>query len=187
MIEPFLHNVKRDKDGKGTCSVSYTRCTIGQALVDAQLLRHTRIYPDKWPSCATQLGKRLRSLALGRYYEEADDEHAFRMLLQSLPRIPHAVELIERIVTDTSLKVDLSKHYFADEEHTDEVKQLLHAMSNGGAVGTWRANHRVGETIADHDFITRFGEAMDQVTDELATNNNGPAGVKLIVGNLPTK
>ena len=66
MIERFLHNVKRDKDGKGTCTVAYTRCQIGQALVDAQLLQHTRIYPDKWPSCATQLGKRLRSLALGK-------------------------------------------------------------------------------------------------------------------------
>ena len=145
MIERFLHNVKRDKDGKGTCTVSYTRCTIGQALVDAQLLQHTRIYPDNWPSCATQLGKRLRSLALGKYYDEADDEHAFHKLVQSLTINPEARELIERIVTDASLKVELSKHYFADEAHTTEVKQLLHAMSNGGAVGTWRAKHRVGE------------------------------------------
>ena len=56
IIQRFLHHVSRDKDGKGTCTVSYTRCQIGQALVDAKLLQHTRIYPDKWPSCATQLG-----------------------------------------------------------------------------------------------------------------------------------
>ena len=58
IMQRFLDNVSRDKDGKGTCTVSYTRCQIGQALVDAHLLQHTRIYPDKWPSCATQLGNK---------------------------------------------------------------------------------------------------------------------------------
>ena len=97
------------------------------------------------------------------------------------------MELIERIVTDTSLKVELSKHYFADVAHTDEVKQLLHAMSNGGAIRTWRAKRRVGARVVEHHLLCRFAEAMDQVTDELATTNNGPAGVKLITDNFITQ
>jgi len=133
------------------------------------------------------LSKRLRNLALRKYYGEADDEHAFHKLLQSLTTNAQARELIERMVTDPSLKVEVSKHYFADETHTTEVKQLLHAMSNGGAVATWRAKHLVRAAVAEHEFIGSFAEAMDQVTVELAQANNGPAGVKLIQEHFPNK
>ena len=53
IIQRVLRHVSRDKDGKATCTVSYTRSEIGQALVDAQLLQHTRVYPVPWFSCAT--------------------------------------------------------------------------------------------------------------------------------------
>ena len=38
-----------------SCTVSYTRSEVGQALVDAGFIQHARLYPDQWPSCATQL------------------------------------------------------------------------------------------------------------------------------------
>ena len=34
LIERFLQHITRGDDGEGTCTVSYTRCRIGQALVD---------------------------------------------------------------------------------------------------------------------------------------------------------
>ena len=65
LIERFLLNVQKSSDGIGYCNVSYTHCEIGQALVDAGFIKHARLYPDRWPSCARQLGKKLRGLALG--------------------------------------------------------------------------------------------------------------------------
>ena len=66
LIGRFLQNVTYGANSEATCTVSYTRCQIGQALVDAGLLIKSRLYPDKWHICVTQFGRHLRSLALGK-------------------------------------------------------------------------------------------------------------------------
>ncbi|MBP59914.1 MAG: hypothetical protein CMJ62_00185 [Planctomycetaceae bacterium] len=187
LIGRFLQNVTRGANDEGTCTVSYTRCQIGQALVDAGLLTKARLYPERWPICATQLGRYLRSLALGKYYVEMDDENAFHKLLQARTCSERAKVLIERVISDKDLKPHLSQHYFGDQAHIPEVKKLLHALSNGGSVDTWREKHRIRADVAEHEFVIEFTDTMSHVTDELAHQGNGPAGVKLIGERFPTK
>ena len=67
VIERFLRHVVPTASGDGLCTVSYTRSEIGQALVEAGLVNHSRLYPDTYWSCATQLGGKLRSIALGKF------------------------------------------------------------------------------------------------------------------------
>ena len=73
VIERFLRHVVPTATGDGLCTVSYTRSEVGQALVEAGLVRHSRLYPDTYWSCATQLGGKLRSIALGKFYLEMDE------------------------------------------------------------------------------------------------------------------
>ena len=149
LIGRFLKNVTYDANKEATCTVSYTRCQIGQAFVDAGLLTQSRLYPDRWPNCATQLGRHLRCLALGKYYVEMDDENAFHKLLQGLTCNERAKAMIERVVSDRSLKPHLSRHYFGNEDHTLEVKRLLHALSNGGTVDAWKKKCGIGAEVAE--------------------------------------
>ncbi len=107
---------------------------IGEALVKAGHRSHSRIYLDRWPSCATQLGKKLRSIALGRDYVEMDDKDSFHRRLQSKTDDSKARELIGRHVNGATLKPGLLMHYFGDENKVTYIKQLLHRMSDGGAL-----------------------------------------------------
>ena len=112
VIERFLQHVVPTASGDGLCTVSYTRSEVGQALVEAGLLQHARLYPDTYWSCATQLGAKLRNIALGKFYVEMDDKDAFHKLLQSRTASPVAKQAIDRIIADPTLKEELSRHYF---------------------------------------------------------------------------
>ena len=50
LINRFLQHVVPTASGDGLCTVSYTRCEIGQALVEAGFLANARLYPDSWPA-----------------------------------------------------------------------------------------------------------------------------------------
>ena len=145
LVGRFLKHVER-----GYCTVSYTRSEIGQALVDKGYIQHSRLYPDRWPSCVTQLSKDLRAIALGPYYVEMDDKDAFHRLVQASTKNGHAKQLIEQLVTDEFLKPNLSQHYFGDSSHIHEVKQLLHAMSNEGSPRAWRTHPNQKSTIVEN-------------------------------------
>ena len=56
VIERFLQHVVPTANGDGLCTVSYTRSEVGQALLEAGLVQHSRLYPDTFWSCATQAG-----------------------------------------------------------------------------------------------------------------------------------
>ena len=173
IIRRFLHYVQDTSSGDGLCSVTYTRCEIGQALVDAGFLKHARLYPDKWPCCATQLGSDLRAIALGKFYAELDDRDAFHKLLQAQTQNPEAKALIERIISDEALKPSLSEYYFGTSERTKEVKMLLHSMSNGGSAREWRVAHKVSRAD-DPAFIVDLHRVMGDVTHEIANTGVGP-------------
>ena len=76
VLQRFFRHVVPTASGDGLCTVSYTRSEVGQALVEAGLLRQARLYPDTYWSCATQLGHKLRNMALGKFYVEMDDKAA---------------------------------------------------------------------------------------------------------------
>ena len=177
VIERFLQNVQRHDDGTGYCIASYTHCEIGQALIDAGFIKHARLYPDRWPTCATQLGKKLRSLALGRFYVELDDKDAFHRLLQAKTSNAAAKERIDTLIIDASLKPDIAAHYFgqANEAAIAKVKKLLHALSNEGSVRTWRDEHNVPIEIDEHSFVVDFAERMREVAEEFARTEQGLA------------
>ena len=194
LINRFLRHVIPTASGDGLCTVSYTRCEVGQALVEAGLLEHARLYPDSWPSCATQLGKKLRAIALGTFYAEMDDKllhgrlrasDAFHKLLQARTRNTEAKALIERIIVDPELKSVLSKHYFDASDRIVDVKELLHSISNGGSPVTWQKDRGLRRT--DHKFVIDLQRVMSDVTQELATRGAGPQAIQLIAERFPTK
>ena len=185
IIERFLQHVVPTASGDGLCTVSYTRSEIGQALVDAGLLEGGRLYADVWPSCVTQLGKKLRAIALGKFYVEMDDKDAFHRLLQARTRNVEAAALLENVITDATLKNRLSKHYFGTEDNTSDVKELLHSICNGGSSEQWQHDHGISRT--DHEFVTDFHRAMAEVSRELASRDGGPEAVQLIAERFPTK
>lgn len=193
VIERFLEKVVQDSRGGGSCTVNYTLCEIGQSLVDTGLLQSSRPYPDdaapgkRWPVCATQLGKKLRALALGSYYVEMDDANAFHLLLQARTSSLEAKQLISRIIDDSAFKESLSQHYFETPSRIDAIKQLLHSMSNGGTTHRWRVEHGVRLSVPDHDFALDLQRAMEAVTQELALQGPGPAAEQLIAEHFPTK
>ena len=76
VLHRFFRHVVPTASGDGLCTVSYTRSEVGQALVEAGLLKQARLYPDTYWSCATQLGHKLRNMALGKFYVEMDDKAA---------------------------------------------------------------------------------------------------------------
>ena len=188
LIQRFLHNVQHE-NGLGHCNVSYTHSEIGQALIDAGFIKHARLYPDRWPTCATQLGKKLRSLALGRFYVELDDKDAFHRLLQAKTSNAAAKERIETLITDASLKPDIAAHYFgqANEAAIAKVKKLLHALSNEGSVRTWRDEHNVPIEIDEHSFVVDFAERMREVAEEFARTEEGLAATQMLAKCYPTK
>ena len=183
LIKRFLKHVDMDN----CCTVSYTHSAMGQALIDAGHLTNSRLYPDRWPSCPTQLGKKLRNLALGHKYVELDDKDAFHRLLQNATTNERAKGLIDQVIEDSTLKARLATHYFGDahDESVAKVKTLLHAMSNEGSPETWREEHEVPAQIEEHEFVLAFKVAQSEVTEELAQKN--PAAVEFIRENFPTK
>ena len=185
LIDRFLQHVVPTASGDGLCTVSYTRCEVGQALVDAGLIEHARLYPDSWPSCVTQLGKKLRAIALGKFYVEMDDKDAFHRLLQARTQNPDAKALIERILADQSLKPVLSTHYFDVADRIHDIKELLHSLSNGGSPVTWQRDRGLRRT--DHKFVVDLERIMSDVTQELATRGEGLRAIQLIAERFPTK
>ena len=186
MIDRFLKHVQRSASGDGLCNVSYTRSEIGQALVDAGFIQHARLYPDQWPSCATQLGKKMRGFALGKFYAEMDDKDAFHRLLQRLTQNAEARAIIERIITDDALKPTLSQHYFGNMDRVSDIKTLLHSLSNGGGPEAWRRKCGASRH-EDPPFVKDLQRVMAEVTEELATTGVGPEAVRYIAEHFPTK
>ncbi len=171
LIKRFLGHVERTSPRDGYCEVSYTRCPIGEALVKAGYLTHSRIYPDRWLSCVTQLGNKLRNIAFGSDYIEMDDKYSFHRILQSKTDDAKAREFIGRLVNDATLTPVLSMHYFGDENRVPAIKQLLHSMPAGGSAAVWRKQHTAPCDLVDDPFVVDVATAMSTVTHELADRN----------------
>ena len=167
LIKRFLEFVDQRPDGEAYCNMNYTHSEIGQALIDNGYIASARLYPDRWPSCATQLGRKLRNIALGKYYIELDDNNAFHRLLHARTRNEKAKVLIERIVSDATLKAELASHYFGrcDSTVLEKIKKLLHAMSNEGLPRTWREENNIPPSVIEHPFVVDFAEAMTAVSE----------------------
>ena len=185
VLEHFFRHVVPTASGDGLCTVSYTRSPVGQALVDAGLLQQTRLYPDTYWSCATQLVHKLRNIALGKFYLEMDDKAAFHKLLQARTQCPEAKDIIERIVSDPAFLEELSQHYFDGGGRREDIKVLLHKVSNGGSADEWQTERKMARP--NHAYIVSLCRAMSQVTLELATTGSGPAAIQLIAERFPTK
>ena len=185
VIERFLQHVVPTANGDGLCTVSYTRSEVGQALLEAGLVQHSRLYPDTYWSCATQLGEKLRNIALGKFYVEMDDKDAFHKLLQARTVNSEAKEVIERIISDRKLKEELSLHYFDVVDRQKDVKTLLHRVSNGGSSREWQKES--GISRADHLFVLDLQRFTSQVAEELAATGEGPAAISLIAERFPLK
>ena len=185
VIERFLRHVMPTASGDGLCTVSYTRSEIGQALVEAGFVQHSRLYPDTYWSCATQLGGKLRSIALGKFYLEMDDKDAFHKLLQARATNQEAKRVIERLTSDVSLRAELSRYYFDADDREKDIKTLLHRVSNGGAPREWQQSHGIDRS--NHIFVKDLQRTTSAVTRELAATGSGPAAVQLIAERFPTK
>ena len=185
VLQHFFRHVVPTASGDGLCTVSYTRSEVGQALVEAGLLRQARLYPDTYWSCATQLGHKLRNMALGKFYVEMDDKAAFHKLLQARTQCSEAKALIERILSDPTLLEELSQHYFEVPDRTEDIKTLLHRVSNGGSADEWQTEKKLARP--NHAYIVSLCKAMSQVTLELATTGSGPAAIQLITERFPNK
>ena len=185
VLQRFFRHVVPTASGDGLCTVSYTRSEVGEALVEAGLLRQARLYPDTYWSCATQLGHKLRNMALGKFYVEMDDKAAFHKLLQARTQCSEAKALIERILSDPTLLEEVSQHYFEVSDRTEDIKTLLHRVSNGGSADEWQTEKMLARP--NHAYIVSLCKAMSQVTLELATTGSGPAAIQLIAERFPNK
>ena len=131
------------------------------------------------------MGSRLRNIASGKFYMEMDDRAVFHKLTQARTGNAAAKELIERIVSDGSLKAELSQHYFGEPGREEDIKPLLHSVSNGGSPAEWQRERVLSRP--DHGFIVDLEHAMAQVTREFAETGSGPQAVALISARFPTK
>ena len=104
-------------------------------------------------------------------------------LLQARTQNQEAKAVIEALVSDASLKPTLSQHYFGDRDHVEQIKTLLHSMSNGGSPDEWRREH--GAFHADPAFIVTLHRVMAEVTAELAEAS--PDAVRWIAERFPKK
>ena len=92
---------------------------------------------------------------------EMDDKAVFHRLTQARTGNAAAKELIERIVSDGSLKAELSQHYFGEPGRIEEdIKPLLHSVSNGGSPSEWQRGRMLSRP--DHGFIVDLERVMAQ-------------------------
>ena len=110
---------------------------------------------------------------------------AFHKLLQARTQCSEAKALIERILSDPTLLEELSQHYFDASGRTEDIKTLLHRVSNGGSADEWQTEKKLARP--NHAYIVSLCKAMSQVTLELATTGSGPATIQLIAERFPSK
>ena len=68
-------------------------------------------------------------------------------------------------------------------DRTEDIKTLLHRVSNGGSADEWQTEKKLARL--NHAYIVSLCKAMSQVTLELATTGSGPATIQLIAKRFP--
>jgi hypothetical protein len=188
ILRLFLQSTQKDKADPsiGWVDTSYTHDVVGGGLVDAGVIRHSRLYATPYYSCCFSLPKHLRLLALERFYVEIDDSKSFhRIALSHHERFGFADrgrEMLQRICDDADLYPMIAKHY---RVAPSVIKEGVHRISNDGKLSTWRTSAGIHKSIPDHPFMVDWRAVSTGMTDFLRNRHQGV--VDLIRGRWPTK
>jgi hypothetical protein len=188
ILRLFLQSTHKDKIDPtiGWVDTSYTHDVVGGGLVDAGVLRHSRLYAMPFYSCCFSLPKHLRILALQRFYVEIDDSKSFHRIALSLHErfgLSHEGRgMLERICNDDKLYGDIGSHYGVNAA---VIKEGVHRISNDGKLSTWRTCAGIPDIVPDHFFMLNWRKVSTGMTEYIRKHN--PKLVDLIRKKWPTK
>lgn len=162
-IDPEDHTV-------GYADVCYAPSKIGDALCKAKSIQGCRVYGGG--SDPFSLSSRMNDVLTARHYDNWDDSKAYQRFMRLMTDLPGAQRVLDEFLADPdSILRAISVCYFSNSvvrEHTKAAKQLLHMLSMDGTLDSWREKHEVPTQVQDHEFVTKYANAMKQVTQEFA-------------------
>jgi hypothetical protein len=188
ILRLFLQSTRKDKADPtiGWVDTSYTHDEVGGGLVDAGVIKHSRLYAMPFYSCCFSLPKHLRLVALQRFYVEIDDSKSFHRIALSMPERLGLTStgrlMLERICSDDGLYDEIAEHYGV---RPSVVKEGVHRISNDGKLGTWRGRAGIPDLVPDHFFMLQWRMVSAGITEHLRKTN--PKAINLIKKKWPIK
>ena len=190
VIRTYLTNIRKS----GEVKISYRYDVVGNMLIKEGLIQGARVYPYSdsfsYPFSVTQLPQHIRNLALSENHFSNDDEAAFHRIVQGKIQNEDARRMSKEIIDDKSRVYDtiLSQGEFKQYVGRPEIKEAIHAISNGQTIATTKfllcpiaKEQNVGQWLED------WAKAQQQVTKELCSSSNAKKGIALIKKHFPTK
>ena len=190
VIVKYLQNIRKSSEVK----VSYRYDPIGNMLIKEGLVKAARVYAYSdtfsYPFSITQLPQHIKKLALSGKYYSNDDAAAFHRIVQGKVQ-NEAARFMSKEIIDNKLSVYdaiLNEGNFKHYIGRPEIKEAIHAISNGQSIGTTKfllcpvgLNQNVGT------WLTNWAKAQQEVTKELCASSIGKRATHLILKHFPHK
>ncbi len=170
--------------------VEYKHDPVGAMLVEEEVLTHSRVYPygegRTFPFALCQLTKSIRAVAMGRFNRQCDDSACFHSVVLGTVRNPDAIRMSRVVIEQKETLYELirSQGSFFSWVGSDDIKTMIHAISNGQSIQTTR------ETYGDAGaWLEEWARVQKAVTSELCDRSCAKTnrGLDLITTFFPEK
>jgi len=176
----------------GYVDVTYQPSEIGAALMKAGFIKGARVYGGA--SDPFSLPGRLNEILTSRFYHNADMSKCYQRIMLSRTKDPEAIAVLEELLQDPkTLYEDIGRYYFQDycPQIYARLKMIVNSLAMDRKLESVRKeliqDHGVDPDLPDHPFLVRYAGAMRRVTDEFATQGDGPAAIAMLKEEFPMR
>ena len=184
IVMSYLRNINY----QNKFDVRFRHDVKGQMFIDEGILTALRLFAyshtDRYPFSVTQLPKIIKGIALDRHFQENDDSAAFHRIVLSATQNTRAIKMSKEIIKnkDKVYQSILEGGKFKQWVGPAEIKEIVHALSNGQSIKTVITKY--GDSSP---WLDSWSQCQREARSVICNSEKGRKAIQILKMFFPTK